>query len=1049
MPSVSTSKPLHRYNKAFRDELKKLNKEQRAAVDQIDGPVMVIAGPGTGKTHILSARIGRILMETDSQAHNILCLTFTDAGVQAMRNRLLELIGPEAHRVHIFTFHSFCNSIIQDRLDLFGYHDMAPVSELEKVEIIRKIIDELKVNHPLTKGKASDPYYYEQQLADLFSKMKSENWTVKYVHKKIDEYLKSLPKREDFIYKRKSKENKPGDLKQAKFQAEKTRMKLLKSAASLFPAYVDKLSQGHRYDFDDMILWVLKAFEKHPALLRQYQEQYLYLLVDEFQDTNGSQNEIINQLTSYWESPNIFLVGDDDQSIYEFQGARLKNLIDFYQRYKEDISLVLLKRNYRSSQSILNLSKSLIDNNEKRIVNQIDGLSKNLVAANKISRASKEKPLIVTYPNRFHEITDIVSQIEESKRHGTPLNEIAVIYARHKQSNDLIRLLEKKGVAYNTRRQVNILNLPLIQNLRNLLSYIQKEFEVPFNGEHLLYQIMHYQFLGIASIDLAKLNAHMVGFDYTKRPTWRSIINDPSLLKSMKLQNAQALSAFAEFINERISEQGSLSLVTITERIINRSGLLDFVLQQEDKNWLLQVLNTFFNFVKKESERNPRITLSKFLETLRNMDANRIALPIQKTVLMQEGVNLMTAHGSKGLEFKQVFMLDCTKEIWEMKRNSGQRFYFPDTLTYSGEEDLIEARRRLFYVAATRAKTKLQISFSAKNEEGKPQEKTSFIDEVLEGEKLEMEIRHLSESEILEAKSLMLEENLAPSIAANDKTFIAGLLENFTLSISSLNTFLRCPLSFYYEYILQVPSSTSASAAYGTAMHESLRRLFDKMAKDKNQSFGSLGEFLKYFEHEMKGLEYLFSKQNYATRLAVGKENLSSFYHQNIEQWPKAVLIEHYIRNVELEGIPLKGTIDRVDLHNHNMVHIVDYKTGSQAPKKTAKPTVKNPLGGDYWRQLVFYKILYESKYPGSEVLSAAIDYLEPDRSGEFISRKITFRDGDKNKVAQMIKEAYKKIMNQEFYTGCGEKNCVWCNFVKHTQNLNSLADPNIELLDD
>ena len=351
------------YNKAFAKELKRLNPAQKVAVEQIDGPVLVIAGPGTGKTHILTSRIGNILLETDTQPHNILCLTFTDAGVYAMRERLLELIGPEAHRVHIFTFHSFCNKIIKERMELFGRHDLEPLSELERVEIVRKLIDGLPQNHPLKQGKR-DRYFYESQLYDLFQRMKSEAWTVKYVHEKIDEYLADLPSRPEYIYQRKTKDAVKGDLKQAKIDEQVERMERLRAASHLFPNYNAAMQQARRYDFADMILWVLREFERNEALLRNYQEQYLYFLVDEYQDTNGSQNAILHKLIEYWDNPNVFIVGDDDQSIFEFQGARLKNLLDFHDDFQEDLTLVLLEDNYRSSQKILDSSKVLIDKNK-------------------------------------------------------------------------------------------------------------------------------------------------------------------------------------------------------------------------------------------------------------------------------------------------------------------------------------------------------------------------------------------------------------------------------------------------------------------------------------------------------------------------------------------------------------------------------------------------------------------------------------------------------------------------------------------------------------
>ena len=382
------------YNKAFTKEIKKLNAAQKIAVEQIEGPVLVIAGPGTGKTHILTSRIGRILLDTDTQPHNILCLTFTDAGVHAMRERLLEMIGPEAHRVHIFTFHSFCNKIIKERMELFGRHDLEPLSELERVEIVRKIIDDLPQSHLLKRGKR-DRYFYESQLYDLFQRMKSENWTVEFVEKNISEYLADIPTRPEYIYQRKTKTAVKGDLKTAKIEAQTERMERLLAAAQLFPKYNQAMFKARRYDFADMILWVLREFERNEALLRNYQEQYLYFLVDEYQDTNGSQNSILHQLIEYWDNPNVFIVGDDDQSIFEFQGARLKNLLDFHDNFQGELTLVMLEENYRSSQKILDSSKALIDNNERRAVTVLDGLEKNLKAKNKAFAKSKILPSII------------------------------------------------------------------------------------------------------------------------------------------------------------------------------------------------------------------------------------------------------------------------------------------------------------------------------------------------------------------------------------------------------------------------------------------------------------------------------------------------------------------------------------------------------------------------------------------------------------------------------------------------------------------------------
>ena len=367
----------------FEEEYSKLNEKQRIAVDTIEGPVMVIAGPGTGKTQILASRIGKILLETDAQPENILCLTYTDAGAMAMRKRLLQFIGPDAYKVNLYTFHAFCNDVIQENLSLFEKTALDPVSDLEKIELFKELIDSFPKNHPLKRYRG-DVYFEINNLQSLFSNMKKEGWTPEFINKKIDEYLTSLPTRDEFIYKRKYKEYNAGDLKKDKIEEEKERMEKLRAAVDEFDRFQQLMRKKNRYDFDDMINWVIKAFEENKNLLAGYQEKFQYILVDEYQDTSGTQNKLVELLISYWDKPNVFVVGDDDQSIYRFQGANVENMIDFVGNYKDDLLTVVLTNNYRSTQPILDVSKTLINRNEERLVKKIEGLSKDL----QIGRAS-------------------------------------------------------------------------------------------------------------------------------------------------------------------------------------------------------------------------------------------------------------------------------------------------------------------------------------------------------------------------------------------------------------------------------------------------------------------------------------------------------------------------------------------------------------------------------------------------------------------------------------------------------------------------------------
>ncbi len=1044
-----SAKDIWFYNEAFTEALDMLNDAQREAVEQIEGPVLTIAGPGTGKTHILTARIGRILMETDTQPHNILCLTFTDAGVVAMRERLLEFIGPEAHRVHIYTFHSFCNNIIQNNLELFGRHELEPLNELERVELIRQMIDNLDLDHPIKKGRA-DIYFYEGHLYNLFQKMKSEDWSVEKVHQAIDLYLKDLPNREEYIYKVNRREFKKGDLKQAKLEEEQRRMELLRAAACLFPVYEAAMIKARRYDFDDMILWVLRAFDQHESLLRTFQEQYLYFLVDEYQDTNGAQNELLQKLIGFWQSPNVFIVGDDDQSIYEFQGARLKNLVDFHDQYEAELKLVVLKNNYRSSGAVLNLAEGLIGFNQKRIVNSLGrkGVDKTLISSHPDFSKTKVSPRVIAWPDRWQEITGIVSEIERLHHSGIPLEEMAVIYAQHRQADNLFGLLEKKGITYNSRRKVNILDLPLIRNVRMLLEYLNFEYRRPFSGEHLLFKILHFAFLDISAKDLASLSLYMARQN-KKDVYWREVIGDVTALKNAGVDNADALLRIARLNDELLIALANESIPVLLEKVFNRSGLLKYIMDHPDKLWLMQVLNTFFGFVRQENMRRPRMTLPILIGLLRSMDDNRLSVGLEKVVQAQEGVNLMTAHSAKGLEFRYVFLLDCVKDFWEPKNRTAYQFKLPDTLTFSGEEDPVEARRRLFFVAMTRAMEGLYISYS-ELEKGKPLQRAVFVDEILSQGSIEADKKSVPEDELVEATFLQMRETSRPTIVMLEKAMIDVLLKDFTLSVSAMNRYQNCPLSFYYERILRVPTLMSEAAAYGTAMHNALQRLFERMLMSKTRMFPDIPHLLRFFDNEMQRQKMHFSAKEYDRRLEMGHQNLEALYRQDADNWYKNVKVEFVINNVEIDGVPVNGTIDKLEFHEGMTAGIVDYKTGSRDASKRSAMTEKNPLGGIYRRQLIFYKLLTEyAPGQGNTVTRTSIQYLDPDEKGFFVEEEIRILPKEIDSVKTMIRETWENIMQHRFYEGCGKPDCVWCAFVKDNVYPNSFSDPEIEALDD
>lgn len=1036
------------YNTAFLQALDQLNAAQRQAVDQIDGPVMVIAGPGTGKTHLLAARIGRILLDTDAQAANILCLTFTDAAVIAMRQRLLRFIGPEAHRIPIYTFHSFCNHVIQDNLEVFGRQELEPISELERIELIRQILSGLPAAHPLKVG-LSDPFFYEKHLVRLFERMKLENWSAEQLREAIGTYLRDLPSRPKYIYQRKSGPHQKGDPKIEQIDQETARMAKLSAAVDLYAVYEEAKYRARRYDYTDMILWVLRAFAEDELLLRNYQERYLYLLVDEYQDTNGSQNQLIRQLTSYWELPNVFIVGDDDQSIYEFQGARLKNLTDFYGQYLDDIELVVLRENYRSTSAILRAAQQLISHNELRIIHQLGDrqLDKQLFSNYEAQGALQ----VVEYPNQVQELVGIFESLKGLHASGYPMGEVAVIYARHTQVERLVTLLERARIPYQTRRRINVLDTQLVRKICKLLDYFRQEMRRSFAGDALLFELLHYDFLGLSAKDLSRISWYLNSIQDGPRPAWRAFLQDAAALTALDLDDAAALLQLAGVLDDLLHASVNLSLPAFLEQIYNRLQVMAHALQQANRVEQLQILATLLHFAQAESRKKPGLDIDQFLGIIEQMAKNGIQLPLESGLDQSDALQLVTAHSAKGLEFERVYLLDVNQKDWEPKRqNNSFQFVLPDTLTYSGEEDAGEARRRLFYVAITRAKSHLYVSYARQDAQGKDRQRARFVDELLEVEGVDFIAQQVAEQALVDAQVLELLTPPPVAIERAPEAWVNHVLEGFRLSISALNTFLRCPLSFYYRYIMQVPVLMSEAAAYGNAMHQTLQRIFLSMQASRPRNFPGEGDSLAYFEQELERRQIYFSTDAYPRYLERGRHSLRAFYRTNYGRWSKRVVVEYTVRTAELDGVPLTGTIDKIEFEAEQRVHLVDYKTGQARAEKMRRPTDRKPLGGDYWRQLVFYKLLYEHfDQTGRIARWGTIAYLDPDRQGELVRQEIEFALQDVAAVRAMIQDTYQRIRAHDFYAGCGEDDCHWCNFVRDQQLGLHIYPEGIEELDD
>jgi DNA helicase-2/ATP-dependent DNA helicase PcrA len=306
----------------FEEKYKKLNIAQKEAVDAIEGPVMVIAGPGTGKTNILTLRIANILLKTDTAPENILALTYTTAGVISMREKLVEIIGDRAYRVNIFTFHAFCEHIIKEFPFYFEELGGARViGDLERVEIIESIIKKNNFEHLVS---FHDEFSFLNKIISGILSIKKEGLTPEEFINKLSSWKKELLSNEDSYYKKDYGEYKKGDLKPAEEEKINKKIERGRELGEIFSSYQEELKNKGLYDFSDMILYVLEELSKNKELKADVQEKYQYILIDEHQDTNQGQNNIIEFLTDEMHlegKPNVFIVGDENNLFINFKAS--------------------------------------------------------------------------------------------------------------------------------------------------------------------------------------------------------------------------------------------------------------------------------------------------------------------------------------------------------------------------------------------------------------------------------------------------------------------------------------------------------------------------------------------------------------------------------------------------------------------------------------------------------------------------------------------------------------------------------------------------------
>jgi DNA helicase-2/ATP-dependent DNA helicase PcrA len=972
-------------NKGFLQAYADLNAAQKKAIDTIEGPVMVIAGPGTGKTQILALRIANILLKTDARPENILALTFTEAGAHAMKERLRRYIGEHAYKVAVHTFHSFAVDLIHRYPDAYpNIIGGRAATDIERFSIIENIVNEGDFRELRPSG---DPLYYVKKIPGAISDLKKEYVTPDELSRRISEQDSRLTSQPKFHEKGAHKGKVRGN-----YAKEEKRLNKLRELCLVYREYQQILRERGLFDFEDMIVETVRALTEREEMLRDLQETYQYILADEHQDVNESQNQILGLLAHFHDQPNIFAVGDEKQSIYRFQGASLDNFLYFEDKFP-GTEMIQLTDNYRSNQLILDIAHSLIKTDDPELAT----LRAPLTATKENQKGRQEC-------RRFsHEAVEdewLISEISKLLDEGVPPEEIAVILRYNRDVEHVAARLRQQGIDVNASAESDILDHPLTRAAEDLiLATIQIE------NEAALFSTLTHCCWRIDSSDLALvLSARSYSHPL------RSILADEKMLAKLGVSDPGPINHVKEVLDEARKQSTTKAPHFVLQYLLKESGLLEQVIH-DDPSEGVRVLRRFYDDIQAMVVENQATTLREVAAQLKYRRTHDLALTAPYIDADKTAVQVMTAHKAKGLEFHSVFLPMATDSAFG-KADKRDYFKLPignhDLSDDEGEED----DRRLLYVAMTRAKVNLFISSAENTTAGKITEPTRFLYQIDDGSFTIIDTA--TQEEAFRPESILQSETPAfrfkPSV-------IKQLFLERGLSVTHLNNYLEDPLKYYLENLLRQPQPQSLALMKGNAVHEVLDWMMVEFQRTKEwPAISRANERLKTaFERRPIGVTDL-------THLHEDSLSILNAYLPRLKGMagPQS-RAETSIRVIlktgdkELPEIPINGKIDRLDYDEQGKIsRVVDYKTGKPKSLNEIEGKTKN-ADGKYKRQLVFYFLLLELY--GVEMSSPEfmLSFVEPkSQSGEIVEYSFRITKEEVDDLKQEVLRVSKEIISGE-----------------------------------
>jgi len=989
-----------------------LNQKQRLAAETLDGPVLVLAGPGTGKTELLSVRAANIIKAKKAAPENILILTYTNAAAKAMKERLVRILGPAAYNVETATFHSFANSIVLESDEAAEYiQERVQITDIERIKLLEYILDNTEGIDNIRPFRA--PYVFEKEISQRITELRREGVSPA-------QFAAITEKTEpDGAY------------------IEEKHIERLKALAVVYKLYEeyksgkneDLFDDRGRYDYDDMILFAIEAIRNEPELKAALQKQYTYIMVDEFQDTNGAQMDLLFEIGS----SNLCCVGDDDQSIFRFQGASVANFRELRRRFP-NLKEVPLEKNYRSTKEIISLADKIIGNLPKKERFH----TKELSPENDFKQKTIEYDEFTT---DTEEMLFIARRIKEiSKKEGVALDDMAVLV---RQRDDILRVVDtflRAGIPYATDGKEDISGEKRVRQMLDVLYFAHTpDIEVEQKDAY-LYRILTADYMRIPMNDVLRFIASVRTKKYEQRKKGEA----PTISMFSEYIAGSGVSPFAGTlrspngtspIKNLLFEAETRPVHAILMQYIKDAGVMKFILDKYDDNDLLRIrdlraLTSFVNMVKEADIARPGLTLKEFIDELETRKAHGIPLQGDLVTATQEGVRVYTAHGSKGLEFHTVFIPFCLdKKRWP-KRPQGVSIPLPPEVYKSKEvptdKEILKQldhydETRLFYVASTRAKANL-IYTASPTESSVP---SSYLAGVETRERKTKEEALLKEA---------LESTDAQDPFIGTEKVLKDLVQDLSLNPTALNNYINCPRKYLYDDVLMLPSPKKQSLVFGNCTHKALEDTYGKFMKT-----GKFPDFAFFKDAFIRELDHEAPEEAIKTACLRQVETFKAWFKEESRLPVKPLGLERRLVVMLGDDLKFTGKYDKTEAIGTgrdagDCVRVVDYKTG--LPDKHVKG-INNSISKqipvsssdfeDYLRQLISYKLLFDNdkkESQGRKVKEGVLVFLDPAKEsvakhdleeGEFVKKKVELTDGMVAELAALIKEVRARIKKLDF----------------------------------